>query len=172
MLKAKAKKFNITESKAYVKRGKKQVIDKPLLVVSKQDGVYSVRMEVTNNENSQESKTYEPLIYKICKADNDEKIKRREKITRKLIREEIKDWKDPYHPEVCNTTCLKAYRQAIGLPVTSDCELDDFVKIPAAKVSDSGSLDEDIESNCSSLDVDWEIKFTPPHAKSKAINKE
>lgn len=108
-----------------------------------------------------------PLVYKIATADNLQKVKARARKERRLIRKTVREvWSDPYHPEVCQTTCYKAYKQAIGLdpydPYNPECicpEEDYFEDLDSCSC-----IDTDADSECSSLDVDWEIHFTPPSA--------
>lgn len=108
---------------------------------------------------------YKPLKYTIASASNQEKIERRERKRERLIQLAFKNvFSDPYHPEDCQKTCLKAYKQAVGLlPYGSnnpECTCSD-VGEELSPEENYSALEETDES---SLDLDWEIHFTPPIA--------
>ncbi|XP_049867255.1 uncharacterized protein LOC126367669 [Pectinophora gossypiella] len=141
--------------------------EKPTLIVAKRNGEYIVEMQ-TFDETSEGKEPCKPLIYKIASANNEEKIRKRELKTQRLIDKTAeKIWSDPYHPEVCETTCLKAYKQAIGLlpydPNNPECICPEDMQSEATEEEEVVSYEDD-SSDCSSLDVDWELHFTPPGA--------
>ncbi|XP_011549567.2 uncharacterized protein LOC105381523 [Plutella xylostella] len=139
------------------KKPKKKEEEKPTLTVSKVAGEYRVELQV--RDEKQKNK-YTPLIYKIASANNEEKIKKKERYEQRLIDKVWDKFEDPVHPDVCQTRCLKAYQQAIGQLPAGECicPQSEVVDVDRSDSSD----DEDTSSYCSSLDVDWEIHFTPP----------
>lgn len=125
-------------------------------------------MQVTGDNGEGNVEHYNPLVYKIANANNKDKISKLERKKRRLIKEAIGEvWQEPYHPEVCERRCLKAYKQAVGLlpfdPENPECNCDNYLpqKVEATSCS---CTDDDISSDTSSLGMDWEIHFTPPYA--------
>lgn len=146
------------------KKSKKRAEEKPTLIVAKKAGQYFVELQV-DAENEGNYEQYKPLIYKIASADNEEKVRKRKRREQRLIKETFnKVFTDPYHPEVCEQTCLKAYRQAMGVtpydPNRPVCVCPEEIE-----EVDTATLDSDDDSSdYSDLDLDWEIHFTPPIA--------
>ncbi|XP_060800453.1 uncharacterized protein LOC106137708 [Amyelois transitella] len=119
------------------------------------------------NSESNDNQTYSPLIYKIARPNNEERVMKLERKKRRLVKEAVGNWPDPFHPEYCERTCLKAYKQAVGLlpydPNNPECSCEE------AKYNDDEDVcscceedDDSLSSDCSSLDINWEIHFTPP----------
>lgn len=163
---ARRKRFAVAHYRP-LKKAKKRAETKPTLIICKVNGEYRVEMQVTaeNSEGTQE--VYNPLVYKIAKASNKDKIAKLERKKRRLIKEAVEEvWEDPYHPEYCERTCLRAYKQAVGLlpydPNNPDCTCDYEGEEPVSSSSCSCE-DDDVSSDCSSLEADWEIHFTPPY---------
>lgn len=151
------------EQSAPIKKQKKQVTDKPTLIISKCNGEYIVEMQAEGDKR----KSCNPLMYKITTADNQEKVKAKARKERRLVRRAVGSvWSDPYNPEACTDTCYKVYKQAIGFDPFNPCNPE--CVCPDEYVDDldscSCSDDMDIDSEASSLEVDWEINFTPPNA--------
>lgn len=164
--KAKSHQYNVQMSKP-VKKAKKRVEEKPTLIVCKRNGEYIIEMQVEPGKDEVNVDNCSPLIYKIAPEDNEDRIKGKERKQRRLIRKAVKEvWSDHYDPDICQkNACFKAYQHAIGLlpydPNNSVCNC------PEEKDADddlnSCSWDDiDVSSECSSLDVDWEIHFSPP----------
>ncbi|KAJ0180762.1 hypothetical protein K1T71_004166 [Dendrolimus kikuchii] len=117
--------------------------------------------------NKDSNEEYTPIIYRIARENNEDYVKQKKRKERRLIRQMVKNvWQDPYHPEICEETCLKAYKQAIGAvpfdPNNLECicpEEKDVETIASCSCDDA-----DVSSDCSSLDLDWEIHFSPPIA--------
>lgn len=116
-------------------------------------------------QTTAENDNCKPLIYKIAKENNSEKIRARTRKEKRLIQEAIEEvWSDPYHPEACDAVCHKAYQQTLGI-FPGDPYFEE--RRPEAVYSTSSpsascSCDAVSISTDSSLDVDWEIHFTPP----------
>ncbi|XP_045781744.1 uncharacterized protein LOC123878544 [Maniola jurtina] len=159
--KAKSNK-STAERVEHIKRTKKQVEEKPTLIVCKRNGHYHVELQASADKQKELNEQYTPLIYKIETLNNKAKIKKKEKIQRRLTRAALNGaWSDPVYPEACENVCLPAYKQAVGILPESGDDRIDFQE----HVDDSNSCscdDEEISSSCESSDVDWEIHFTPP----------
>lgn len=157
-----------TEQRKPLKRFKKRPEDKPTLIVAKKAGAYYVELQVdAEAEGSYEHHT--PLIYKIASANNEEKIRKRKRREQRLINETFnRVFTDNFHPELCEQTCLKAYRQALGVP-SYDSSTPEST---CSEEVDTVTLESDIESSDDSdLDLDWEIHFTPPIAYNELAPK-
>lgn len=157
---------------------------KPTLVVKKQDGEYTVQMEVFK-KYSKERLVFQypydekpPLIYTIGKTP-EEKLKiqkQRERRERRETRRKSRLLQSTFRDR-CQEICVKAYNQAIGiLPMPNinnpECPCDTEITKPVSPPVDSCSCSE--EGTISSSDTDgddWIIEFTPPLAKWDAKAK-
>ncbi|KAI5641720.1 hypothetical protein NE865_06024 [Phthorimaea operculella] len=166
--KAKQNTSTVSNKKPLKKQKKRENEDKPALVVAKRNGEYIVEMQV-NNKND-DNTPCKPLIYKIASPDREERMKLRALKTQKLIekaRKEIAtDW---YNPDACEQKCGKAYKMATGAyeydQAMADCICpEDMIDSNDASTAESSSVD---SSDYSSLDLDWEIHFTPPNITRK-----
>lgn len=165
---AKLRRNAAEDSKYPLKKAKKRPDNKPTLMICKVKGEYIVEMQVTGENSEGTVEQYNPLVYRIAKTNNEEKVAKLERKRRRLVREAVGDvLRDAYRPDVCERTCLRAYKQAVGLlpfdPNNPECICDEE-DAPAPEPSPSCSCgDDDISSDCSSMDIDWEIHFTPPY---------
>nr|AON96575.1 hypothetical protein [Bicyclus anynana] len=168
--KAKSQK-STAETVKRTKRTKKQTEDKPTLIVCKRSGQYHVELKATPDNPDECTEQCTPLIYKIESDNNKVKIKKRDKIQKRLIKAAVNEvWSDPYQPEACEDICLPAYQRAMGVFPESG---DDYVPNKFPKDPDSCSCDdEEISSTCNSSEVEWEIHFTPPIVSHQIKNKE
>lgn len=142
--------------------------DKPTLIICKMNGEYHIEMQVSpqNSNTRVHTENYSPLIYKIKTEDNEKKLLKRERKRQRLVKRAVDEvWSDPYHPEFCEKTCAKAYKQAVGIlpydPTNPDCTCSH------EEVEESHTCscyESDSSSDDSSLDLQWEIHFTPPIA--------
>ncbi|CAB3239193.1 unnamed protein product [Arctia plantaginis] len=164
----KAKKSKLPVRKVKVaKKVKKNVEGKPTLIVCKMNGAYHIEMQVSSANSDTNIDQCSPLKYTIQNEDNEERIQKRLRKRQRLIKEAVnKVWSDPYHPDVCEKTCLKAYKQAVGLlpydPNNPECTCSND-----EESEDSISCfceESDTSSEGGSLDLQWEIHFTPPSA--------
>lgn len=158
MLNRAKQRTSIAQSNIPLKKSKTKGVDKPLLIISKKQGEYNVEMQVASDQGPSD---YKPLIYKIASASNEEKVRRRAEKERRLVRNVINEYRDPYHPQLCEQICYCAYKDAVGF-------FDDVPEVnkPGEPLTECLSSCEDEGSDCSSLDVDWEIHFTPPIARN------
>ncbi|KAJ8722418.1 hypothetical protein PYW07_003598 [Mythimna separata] len=164
MDKIKQKQQPVPRVKPKAKSNKKTVEDKPTLIICKKKGEYHVEMQACPENSEVNTNQYDPLVYRISREGNEERIQQRLRKKQRLVEEAVKKaWVDPYHPEICEKTCLRAYREAIGLsnPNNPDCNCS-----VEEEEEDKCSccVDEEDSSDCSSLDVEWEIHFSPPIA--------
>lgn len=142
------------------KKSKRRIDDKPTLIICKRNGEYVVEMK---NDALDKNTACNPLVFEIASADNEDKIRARARKKRRLINRAVDEvWTDPYNPDACRDVCYKVYKQAIGLdpfgPYDPECNcLEQELETESCSC---GTL----ESDCSSLDVDWEIHFSPPSA--------
>ncbi|XP_038215264.1 uncharacterized protein LOC119834827 [Zerene cesonia] len=164
------------KKRAMMQRKKKAEI-KPTLIVKKQDGEYTVQMEVFK-KYSKERLLFQypydekpPLIYTIGKTEEEKcKIrKQRERRERRETRRKSRLLQSTFRDK-CQEICLKAYNQAIGLlplpnpndpecPCHTDAVQNLSPPIDSCSCSDEGSI--------SSSDTDgdeWVVEFTPPAA--------
>lgn len=151
------------------KKTKKRIEDKPTLIICKKNGEYRVEMQVSPEDSETNVNQSTPLVYKITSEYNDERVQKRLRKQRRLVKEAVdKVWVDPYHPELCEKTCLRAYKQAIGLydPNNPECTCSDEEEKEevCSCCDDEEDGDDDESSECSSLDLEWEIHFSPPIA--------
>ncbi|KAH9629280.1 hypothetical protein HF086_008362 [Spodoptera exigua] len=145
------------------KKTKKRVIDKPTLIICKRRGEYRIEMQVSPADNEVNMDHCSPLIYRISREDNEERVEKQQRKRHRIIKKAVdKVWEDPYHPEACEKTCLKAYKQAIGL-----YDSNDESSLSEQEENESCSCcngEDDDSSDASSLDLEWEIHFSPPIA--------
>ena len=149
------------------KKAKKRIEDKPTLIISKKNGEYRVEMQVSPEDSELNVDHCSPLIYRIGREDTEERIQKRLRRQQRLVKEAVgKVWVDPYHPEICEKTCLRAYKEAVGLADPNKPECTCTVVAEEEDVcSCCNSVEEDDDtSECSSLDLEWEIHFSPPIA--------
>ncbi|XP_063530871.1 uncharacterized protein LOC134741931 [Cydia strobilella] len=174
----------IAKKKRALLSKKKKIESKPLLIVTKKDGEYTVQMEVFKKYSRERllfQYPYEekpPLIYSIGKTEEEKtKIqKQRERRERRETRRKCRLLQSTFRDK-CQEICVKAYNQAIGilpLPNPNDPECPCYTK-PADAISppiDSCSCSE--EGSISSSDTDgddWIIEFSPPASKYDAKAK-
>ncbi|XP_059045235.1 uncharacterized protein LOC131841021 [Achroia grisella] len=168
----------IAKKKRAMMQRKKKIEMKPTLVVKKQNGEYTVQMEVFK-KYSKERLLFQypydekpPLIYTVGKTEA-EKLKvqkQHERRERRETRRKSRLLQSSFRDK-CQEICLKAYNQAIGLlplPNANDPECPCYTE-PVKNISppvDSCSCSE--EGTISSSDTDgdeWTIEFTPPAAR-------
>ncbi|CAH2073200.1 unnamed protein product, partial [Iphiclides podalirius] len=154
---------SVVEEMKQTKRTKKRYGHKPTLIISKKDGEYRIQMQAMAEGNDATTERYSPVIYRIAKADNEDRKRKKDRITRRLARRAVKDiLPDSYDPKACNNVCLEAYKQAVGLPNSYD-EPSNLHENNQDILLDSCSCSEnDVSSSCTSSEIDWEIQFTPP----------
>ncbi|XP_026749193.3 uncharacterized protein LOC113509973 [Galleria mellonella] len=168
---------------------KKRSLKRPLLIVRKKDGEYSVTMETmktyakprTFNQYPYEDKPV--LTYTIGRTDkeNKERQKKKERERRRLERAQRQFIQSAFR-DVCQEICLKTYQQALG--ILPDAESPGCPCYPVhpngemANVGVSCSCSEEKSSIGSDTDSDeWIVEFTPPNAtfdptfKSKKVIK-
>ncbi|XP_050558855.1 uncharacterized protein LOC118266748 isoform X4 [Spodoptera frugiperda] len=146
------------------KKTKKRIVDKPTLIICKRRGEYRVEMQVSPEDSEMNIDHCSPLIYRISREDNEERIEKRLRKRHRLIKKAVDEvWEDPYHPEVCEKSCLKAYKQAIGQSDYSpECNCSEEEQDDESCSCCDG--EDDDTSDASSLDLEWEIHFSPPIA--------
>lgn len=148
------------------KKTKKRVEDKPTLIICKRNGEYRVEMQVSPENSETNVDQCTPMVYKITREDNDERIQKRLRKRQRLVKEAVdRAYVDPYHPEACEKICLKVYKQAIGLdPNKPECICSDEEEEVEEECSCCNAEEYEDSSDCSSLDLEWEIHFSPPIA--------
>lgn len=175
---------SIAKKKRAMMQKKKKIEMKPTLIVTKQDGEYSVQMEVFKKYSIERlpfQYPYEekpPLMYKIGKTE-EERLKlqkQRERKERRETRRKSRLLQSTFRDK-CQEICVKAYNQAIGLlplPNSNDPECP-CSTAPAENISppiDSCSCSDQDSISSSDTDGDeWVIEFTPPAAKWDAKAK-
>lgn len=168
----------IAKKKRAMMQRKKKIEMKPTLVVKKQNGEYSVQMEVFK-KYSKERLLFQypydekpPLIYTIGKTEEEKRKiqKQRERRERRETRRKSRLLQSTFRDR-CQEICLKAYNQAIGilpLPNPNDpacpCQTDAIQNITPPIDSCSCSDEETISSSDTDND-EWTIEFTPPAAR-------
>ncbi|XP_068629647.1 uncharacterized protein [Battus philenor] len=168
----------IAKKKRALMQRKKKLEMKPTLVVKKNNGEYTVQMEVFKKYSKERlafQYPYEekpPLMYTIGKTEEEQiKVqKQRERKERRETRRKSRLLQSTFRNK-CQEICLKAYNQAIGLlplpdPNNPDCPCQTDAVKPITPPIDSCSCSED--ENISSSDTDndeWVIEFTPPLAR-------
>ncbi|XP_049867254.1 uncharacterized protein LOC126367668 [Pectinophora gossypiella] len=174
----------IAKKKRAMMQRKKKIEMKPTLVVKKQDGEYTVQMEVFK-KYSKDRFLYQypydekpPLIYTIGKTEETkQKIqKQRERRERRETRRKSRLLQSTFRDK-CQEICLKAYNQAIGLlplpnPNNPDCPCDvEAIKQPSPVVDSCSCSEEGTISSSDTDGDDWIIEFTPPLARWDAKAK-
>ncbi|XP_050345334.1 uncharacterized protein LOC126770163 [Nymphalis io] len=155
---------------------RKRPIKRPLLIVHKKDGEYTITMETmksylkprTLNQQPYEDK---PVVtYFIGRTDEENRIrlKKKERARRRLERAQ-RDFIQSTFRDMCEEICLKTYQQALGiLPDTEDPKCMCYPALPTPKTTNmnvSCSCSEDELSIGSDTDSDeWIVEFTPPNA--------
>lgn len=166
--KAKQQTQQLLRKKPPKKTNKKKVEDKPTLIICKRNGEYHVEMQASpedSNANVDQTQCG-PLVYRISREDNEERIQKRLRKRQRIVKKAIdKVWADPYHPEACKQTCLRAYNEAMGLSDLTNTEYTCSEEDENGVCSYCGDEeDDDDSSDASSLDLEWEIHFSPPIA--------
>ncbi|CAH2086063.1 unnamed protein product [Euphydryas editha] len=155
---------------------RKRPLKRPLLIVHKKDGEYTVTMETMKmyskpralNQHPYEDK---PVVtYTIGRTDeeNKKRLKKKERERRRLERDQRRFIQSAFK-DMCHEICLKTYQQALGiLPDTEDPDCSCYPAIPNEKIANmdlSCSCSEDKSSIGSDTDSDeWIVEFTPPNA--------
>ncbi|KAJ0180761.1 hypothetical protein K1T71_004165 [Dendrolimus kikuchii] len=156
---------------------KKKPLKRPLLVVEKKDGEYTVTMETMKNYSKPRALNQAPyedkpvLTYTIGRTEeeNRERKRKRERVQRRLEREQREFIQSAFR-DMCKEICVKTYQQALGiLPGAEEPECTCYPAHPDAdrtNVDLSCSCSEDKSlSICSDTDLDeWVLEFTPPNA--------
>ncbi|KOB65426.1 Uncharacterized protein OBRU01_22777 [Operophtera brumata] len=169
--------------------GSKKPLKRPLLVVQKKDGEYTVTMETmktyqkprTVNQNPYEDKPVHTYTIGRTEEENCERRKKKERKNRRLEREQ-RNFVESAFRDICNEICLKTYQQALGiLPGAEDPDCPCYPAQPGADKTNldlSCSCSEDKSYISSDTDCDeWVVEFTPPSAtfdqafKSKKVVK-
>ncbi|CAK1545097.1 unnamed protein product [Leptosia nina] len=174
----------VAKKKRAMMQRKKKTDIKPTLIVKKEDGEYTVQMEVFKKyskerllfQNPYEDKL--PIVYTIGKTEEEKmKIrKQRERRERRETRRKSRLLQSTFRDK-CQEICLKAYNQAIGLlpvpdPNSPDCPCHTSGVQNISPPVDSCSCSD--EGSISSSDTDgdeWEIQFSPPAARYDAKAK-
>ncbi|XP_034840701.1 uncharacterized protein [Maniola hyperantus] len=163
---------------------KKRPLKRPLLVVHKKDGEYTVTMETMKsfskpralNQNPYEDKPLVTFTVGRTEEENRERLKRKEREQRRLERAERNFIQSAFR-DMCHKICLKTYQQALGiLPDAEDLPCACYPAIPSAKDTNmdlSCSCSED-KSSAVGSDTDsdeWLVEFTPPNATFDPLHK-
>lgn len=168
---------------AQMKKRRKDMKEKrprkrPLLVIQKKDGEYTITMETmkmfsANKPRALNQQPYEdkPVVtYTIGRSEeeNRERKKKKEREQRRLEREQRRFIQSAFK-DMCKEICLKTYQQALGILPTT--EVPDCPCFPAHPGPDQANLD--LSCSCSEVmssigsdtdDDEWVIEFTPPNA--------
>ncbi|XP_075969960.1 uncharacterized protein LOC142972594 [Anticarsia gemmatalis] len=173
---------NPGESFAKKKRKKdmgkgKRGLKRPLLVVHKKEGEYTVTMETMKTYAKPRAVNQVPyedkpaLTYTIGRTEEENRERRlkKERAHRRLERKQ-REFIQSAFTDVCKDICMKTYQQALG--ILPDTEDPDCTCYPAQPGPDRTDLDQSCscseDTNLSSLDTDedeWIVEFTPPTAK-------
>lgn len=164
----------IAKKKRALLQRKKKVDLKPMIVIKKQDGEFTVSMEVLKKYSKERLvfqppfEEKDPLVYTIGKTEAEKNLiqKQREKRERRETRRKSKFLQSTFRDK-CQEICVKAYNQAIGiLPLPNPnnpecpCQTGDVHLTPPI---DSCSCSEAGSVTSSDTDGDnWTIEFTPP----------
>uniref|UniRef100_A0A2A4J5U4 DUF4776 domain-containing protein n=1 Tax=Heliothis virescens TaxID=7102 RepID=A0A2A4J5U4_HELVI len=151
----------------------KRPLKRPLLIVHKKEGEYTVTMETmktyakprTFNQYPYEDK---PLVtYTVGRTaeENLERKKKKERAQRRLERLQ-RDFVQSAFKDMCHEICLKTYQQALGiLPNAEEPECPCYKGEPDEEDTLSCSCSEDKKLPESDTDSDeWIVEFTPPTA--------
>ncbi|XP_032514043.2 uncharacterized protein LOC116767699 isoform X1 [Danaus plexippus] len=155
---------------------KKRPLKRPLLVVHKKDGEYTVTMETMKSYNKPRALNQHPyedkpvVTYTIGRTEeeNRERLKKKERAQRRLERAQRHFIQSAFR-DMCHEICLKTYQQALGiLPDAEDPPCTCYPALPTTKTTNmdvSCSCSEESASIGSDTDSDeWIIEFTPPNA--------
>ncbi|XP_053626068.1 uncharacterized protein LOC128683966 isoform X2 [Plodia interpunctella] len=155
----------------------KRSLIRPLLIVHKKDGEYTVTMETMKTYNKPRAINQYPyedkplLTYTIgrTEAENRDRQKKREREHRRLERMQRHFIQSAFR-DMCHEICLKTYQQALGiLPTTESPDCPCFPAHP-----DAMQANEDVSCSCSEAESreasdtdsdEWIVEFTPPSAK-------
>ncbi|CAK1545096.1 unnamed protein product [Leptosia nina] len=161
----------------------KKPLIRPLLIVHKKDGEFTVTMETmktftkprTINQHPYEDKPV--LTYTIGRTEEENKVrqKKKEREQRRLERDQRQFIQSAFR-DMCREICLKTYQQALGiLPDAEDPECTCYPALPTADRTnlnlscscseESGSIGSDTDSD------EWIVEFTPPCATFKPTFK-
>lgn len=155
--KAKLRKSTV-ETVKRTRRTKKKFEEKPTLKISKIDGKYHIEMQVTPEKFEENVEQYDPLIYEIESVNNKSKVKKKERLQKRLVRAAVKEvWSDQYQPDACKMPLegnFKAIEEEVEAVNSCSCE------------------DDEVSVSCSSSEVNWEIHFTPPLTRYQALKQE
>lgn len=167
--KAKLRKSTVETIKP-TRRTKKKIEEKPTLKISKIDGKYHIEMQVMPEKFEENVERCDPLIYEIESVNNKSKIKKKERLQRRLIRAAVKKvWSDTYNPDACKNICLDTYERAFDtLPLEGNYKAIEEVET----VNSCSCEDDEVSVSCSSSEVNWEIHFTPPLTRYEALKQE
>nr|AON96574.1 hypothetical protein [Bicyclus anynana] len=163
---------------------KKRPLKRPLIVIHKKDGEYTVTMETMKTYSKPRTLNQQPyedkpvVTYKIGRTDeeNRERLKRKEREQRRLEREQRHFIQSAFR-DMCHDICLKTYQQALEiLPNAEDPECSCYPASPTAKDTNmdlSCSCSEDKSAtDRSDTDCDeWIVEFTPPNATYDPVYK-
>ncbi|KPJ19084.1 hypothetical protein RR48_12595 [Papilio machaon] len=155
---------------------KKRPLKRPLLVVSKKNGEYTVTMETMKNyakprQLNQQPYEDKPVMTYVIGRTEEENLarqKKKEREQRRLERAQRMFIQSAFK-DMCQEICLKTYQQALG--ILPDAEDPKCICYPAEPGPDktnvnvscscsevSGSFNSDTDSD------EWVIEFTPPNA--------
>lgn len=168
----------IAKKKRAMMQRKKKIEMKPTLVVKKEKGEYTVKMEVFK-KYSKERLLFQypydekpPLVYTIGKtAEEKQKIqKQQERRERRETRRKSRLLQSTFRDR-CQEICVKAFNQAIGvlpLPNPNDPECPCYpeaVSNISPPIDSCSCSEEDDISSSDTDDDEWVIEFTPPAAR-------
>ncbi|CAK1581511.1 unnamed protein product [Parnassius mnemosyne] len=168
---------------------KKRPLKRPLLVVHKKNGEYTVTMETMKNYSKPRQLNQHPyedkpvMTYTIGRTEEENRArqKKKEREQRRLERAQRLYLQSAFQ-DMCHEICLKTYQQALGiLPDAEDpqcpCYLAEL-RPDKINMNVSCSCSEEASSFGSDTDSDeWIVEFTPPNAtfiptfNSKKITK-
>ncbi|XP_026747682.1 uncharacterized protein LOC113508781 isoform X2 [Trichoplusia ni] len=166
----------------------KRPLKRPLLIVQKKDGEYTVTMETmktyakprTYNQYPYEDKPLVTYTIGRTEEENRERKIKKERAQRRLERLQREFIQSAFR-DMCQEICLKTYHQALGL--LPDAEKPDCLCYPIQPGPDRTDLDHSCscseDKSLTETDTDsdeWIVEFTPPNAtfdpsyKSKKIS--
>ncbi|XP_075992919.1 uncharacterized protein LOC142987866 [Anticarsia gemmatalis] len=167
----------IAKKKRAMLQRKKKIDVKPTLIVTKQDGEYTVVMEVFKKYSKERllyqypyDETKAPLTYTIGKTEEEKKKvqQQRERQARRETRRKSRLLQSTFRDK-CQEICLKAYNQAIGLlplpnPNNPECPCFTDDAGPSPPIDSCSCSDEGSISSSDTDNDEWVIEFTPPAA--------
>ncbi|CAH0604958.1 unnamed protein product [Chrysodeixis includens] len=154
----------------------KRPLKRPLLIVHKRDGEYTVTMETmktyakprTYNQHPYEDKPLVTYTIGRTEEENRERKIKKERAQRRLERLQREFIQSAFR-DMCQEICLTTYQQALG--ILPDAEKPDCLCYPIQPGADRTDLDhscscsEDKLLSESDTDSDeWIVEFTPPNA--------